>query len=190
MPFTLFHYSAAYILHRTEKRLPFPALAVGSVIPDIEVPILALFFSGILPDHLILHSLIGGLTLGVIGAVFTTRYIYPLVMSTFFGINRERLEEACKISPIMVISCVIGVLGHILLDYPMHWYNAIFWPWIEPTSIVGPLVLYFSPVGEISGLAFTLANGTANLFMLLIFLYIMAAAWDERWASMWIGKHQ
>jgi hypothetical protein len=190
MPFTLLHYSVAYALHRGEKRFPFPALAVGSVIPDIEVPFLAVFFSGIVPDHFILHSLLGGLTLGLLGAVLTTRFIYPPVMSLLFGIEKERLKEACSISPMMVFSCGIGILGHILLDYPMHWYNAIFWPWVEPTNVIGPLVLYFSSVGEISGVAFTLANGTTNLFMLLIFVYVMAHEWGDRWESIWVGEKQ
>ncbi|MFO7836366.1 MAG: DUF4184 family protein [Candidatus Thorarchaeota archaeon] len=188
MPFTLFHYSVAYAMHRADKRLPLPALAVGSVIPDIEVLILTFFFSGILPDHLVLHSLIGGLTLGTLGAVLTTLFIYPQIMSVLFGIEKERLVEACRISPLMVLSCVIGILGHILLDYPMHWYNAIFWPWVEPTAVVGPLVLYFSSIGEISGIAFTLANGTANLLMLLIFVYILAQEREERWLHVWLGK--
>ena len=102
MPSTLLHYSVAYALHRGEKRFPLPALAVGSVIPDIEVPFSAVFFSGILPDHFILHSF----------------------------------------------------------------------------------------VGEISGAAFMLANGTTNLFMLLIFVYIMAHEWGDRWESIWVGDKQ
>ncbi|MGV9102907.1 MAG: DUF4184 family protein [Candidatus Thorarchaeota archaeon] len=190
MPFTLLHYSVAYGLHKMDGRLPLPALAVGSVIPDIEVPILAIFFTGIIPDHFILHSLIGGLTLGVLGAVLTTRFIFPPVMSLLFGIEKERLVAECSISAEMILSCVIGVLGHILLDYPMHWYNAMLWPWIEPTSLIGPLVLFFSSVGDVSGIAFTLANGTANLLMFLIFVYVIASEWDNRWESIWLGGDQ
>ncbi|KKK92066.1 hypothetical protein LCGC14_2706670, partial [marine sediment metagenome] len=66
MPITPLHYPLAWGLSKIDKRLILPGLIVGSFIPDIEVPILFIFFSGVLPDHLVLHSLVGAITIGTI----------------------------------------------------------------------------------------------------------------------------
>ena len=53
MPITPLHYPIAWGLSKLDKRLNLPGLIVGSFIPDIEVPFLFIFFSGVLPDHLV-----------------------------------------------------------------------------------------------------------------------------------------
>ena len=63
MPLTPLHYPLAHGLSKVGKKLSLPGLVVGAVIPDIEVPLMRIFFSD-LPDHLVLHSLIGAATLG------------------------------------------------------------------------------------------------------------------------------
>ena len=160
---------------------------MGSVIPDIEVLVLRFFFPDLL-DHLVLHSLVGALTLGTVIAVFVTRFLYSPIISGLFGVNRERLDDACKITPSLVFSCMIGALFHVLLDIPMHWYNSIFWPWVDPLDIVGPLVLLFAFEGDIQ-LGYLRANLFLNAIMIILWLIIlMRNRGESLWERIWLGE--
>jgi membrane-bound metal-dependent hydrolase YbcI (DUF457 family) len=55
----------------------------------------------------------------------------------------------CKLTPVLVLSCMLGNVFHILLDLPMHPYSFILWPFVDPNSIVGFLVLMFAPEGDL-----------------------------------------
>ncbi|MFW9967115.1 MAG: DUF4184 family protein, partial [Candidatus Thorarchaeota archaeon] len=90
MPFTPLHYPAGYILSKTDKRLSLPGLLVGSVIPDIEVPLMWIFFPGVW-DHLLFHSLLGVFTVCTLLAVVITRFFYPPVISLVFGVDHGKL---------------------------------------------------------------------------------------------------
>jgi len=187
MPVTPLHYPLAHGLSRLDKRLSLPGVVVGSVIPDIEVPLMWVFFSD-LPDHLFLHSLIGAVTVGTLLAVFITWLLYPPIISVIFGVDRERLGEASRPSKMLVLSCLIGVLSHLLLDYPMHWYNPILWPWADPYTVVGPLVLLFTPYGNISGVAFRMANLLTSIVMVVWWVLIIAYYWrKDLWDNHWVG---
>ncbi|MHA1576283.1 MAG: DUF4184 family protein, partial [Candidatus Thorarchaeota archaeon] len=140
MPLTPFHYPLAWGLSKMDRRLSLPALVVGSVIPDIECLFLWFFFRGVLPDHFILHSLIGGLTIGTIIAIGVTVYLYPPIISIIFKVDKEKLKDACKFGPVLVISCILGVLSHELVDFPFHWYNQTLWPIVDAYDFVGPVV--------------------------------------------------
>jgi hypothetical protein len=189
MPFTPLHYPVAYGVSKIYKSLSLPGLIVGSFIPDIEVPILWLFFTGVFPDHLILHSLIGALTLGTILAILVTRYLFAPIIARFFKVNRGKLDEACSLNNKLVLSCVIGIIGHILLDYPIHWFNPIFWPLVDPFLCIGPLVLLFSFSGELPSTPFHLANAFMSVIMgFLWFLIIFKNRNDNLWESIWLGE--
>lgn len=150
MPVTPLHYPVAWGLSKINKRLNLPGLIVGSFIPDIEVPILFLFFRGIFPDHFILHSLIGALTIGTLISTLATVLIYPILATLIFRVDKVKVKEACKLTPVLVLSCMLGNLFHILIDVPMHPYNPIFWPFVDPDSIIGFLVLLFAVDGDIN----------------------------------------
>ena len=187
MPVTPLHYPLAHGISRLDKRLSLPGVVVGSVIPDIEVPLMWVFFSD-LPDHLFLHSLIGAVTLGTLLAVVVTWLLYPPIISLIFGVDRERLKEASGLSKMLVLSCLIGVLSHLLLDYPMHWYNPILWPWVDPFTVVGPLVLLFAPYGNISGIAFRMANLLTSIIMVVWWVLIIVYYWrNDLWDNHWVG---
>jgi len=102
-------------------------LIVGSFIPDIEVPILFFFFNGILPDHYILHSLIGALTIGTIISILVVVALYPILISIVFHLDKDKLKEKCKLTPVLVLSCMLGNVFHILLDIIMHPFNSVLW---------------------------------------------------------------
>ena len=187
MPFTPMHYPVGYGLSKVDRRLSFPGLIVGSVIPDVEVLVLFFFFPNLL-DHLVLHSLVGVLTLGTLIAVFVTRFLYPPIIAGLFGVDREQLDDACKITPSLVFSCMVGALFHILVDIPMHWFNPVFWPWVDPLDIVGPLVLLLAFEGDIQ-LGYLRANMLLNAIMIILLLIILIRNRGENfWERIWLGK--
>ena len=187
MPFTPMHYPVGYGLSRVNRRLSFPGLIVGSVIPDVEVLVLRFFFPN-LPDHLVLHSLVGVLTLGTLIAVIVTRFLYPPIISGLFGVDRERLDDACKITPSLVLSCMLGALFHVIFDIPMHWFNPVFWPWVDPFDIVGPLVLLFAFEGDIQ-LGYLKANLFVNMVMIIFWSIILIRTSRENfWEQIWLGE--
>jgi len=187
MPVTPLHYPLAHGLSKINKRLLLPGVVVGSVIPDIEVPLMRIFFSN-LPDHLFLHSLIGAATVGTLLAVLVTWLLYPPIISVIFNVDKERLKEVSGLSKMLVVSCLIGVLSHLLIDYPMHWFNPILWPWVDPYDIVGPLVLLFTPFGSINGTAFWMANLLTQVFMFVWWVLILMRYWGkDLWGNHWVG---
>ncbi|MFW9768430.1 MAG: DUF4184 family protein [Candidatus Thorarchaeota archaeon] len=189
MPATPLHYPMAHGLSKLDKRLSLPGLVVGSVIPDIEVPLMWVFFSD-LPDHLFLHSLIGAITVGTLLAVVVTWLLYPPIISAIFGVDHQRLKDTSGMSGILVLSCLIGVLSHLLLDYPMHWYNPILWPWVDPYTVVGPLVLLFTPLESISGQAFRMAHLLTSIIMLVWWILILIQYRGKNlWNNHWISSH-
>jgi len=153
--------------------LNLPGLIVGSFIPDIEVPILIIFFNGVLPDHFILHSLIGALAIGTIISTLVTVMLYPILTSWSFRLDKVKTKEVCRLTPALLLSCMLGNVFHILLDIPMHPFNPVLWPFVDPYSIVGILVLIFSVDGNIS-LGFLIARilnyGIMGLFMSAIII--------------------
>ncbi len=188
MPITPLHYPLAFAFSKTNKRLLLPGVVVGSVILDIEVPVMWFFFSD-LPDHLILHSLVGAVTVGTLLAVVVTWLFYPPIISTIFRVDKDELREVCSVSGMLVLSCLIGVFSHLLLDYPMHWFNPILWPWVNPYDVVGPLVLFFAPFGPINGTAFWMANRLTSAIMIIAWLPILIYYQnDDLWSNHWLGK--
>lgn len=188
MPITPLHYPLAFGLSKTNKRLLLPGVVVGSVIPDIEVPIMWVFFSD-LPDHLFLHSLVGAVSAGTFLAVVVTWLLYPPIISAIFRVDKDDLKEACSLSGMLVVSCLIGVLSHLLLDYPMHWFNPILWPWVSPFDVVGPLVLVFAPYGPINGTAYWMANYLTSAVMIIAWIPILVYYRNnDLWSNHWLGR--
>ncbi|MFX0045824.1 MAG: DUF4184 family protein [Candidatus Hermodarchaeota archaeon] len=178
MPVTPLHYPVGFALSKSSRRLSLPGLIVGSFIPDLEVPIMWILFPS-LPDHLVLHSLVGALTLGALAAVILTRFLYAPVISTVFGVDRERLNEACRVTPTLVFSCMLGAVFHIALDIPMHPYNPVLWPWVNPFQVVGVLV----PLMGFSG-----ANLLLSVTMVVFGITILVLYMNENlWERIWLG---
>jgi len=185
MPVTPLHYPFAFLISKTNKRLSLPGLVVGSVIPDIEVPIMWMFFTG-LPDHLLLHSLVGALTIGTALALIVTRFTYPPIISFIFKIDRSELDQVSRITPWLGLSCLLGVISHLVLDFPMHWYNPIFWPWLNPYEVIGPLVLVFMPTYDM-WTAYLIASSIMHISMIVVWsgiimiLHSKGNLWYQHW---------
>ncbi|MFQ5831561.1 MAG: DUF4184 family protein [Candidatus Thorarchaeota archaeon] len=178
MPVTPLHYPVGFALSKSSKRLSLPGLVVGSFIPDLEVPIMWFLFPS-LPDHLVLHSLLGVGTLGTLAAVLITRFLYAPIISTIFKVDRNQLKEACRLTPALVLSCMIGAVLHLILDIPMHPYNPVLWPWVNPGQVVGFLFVLYG--FEVANLILNVIMGIAGLLILLKSLS------DDLWKKIWMG---
>lgn len=145
MPLTPFHYPIAYFLHKLDSRLSLPGLIVGSMIPDLEIPIIILLFRTQGFNRLVLHSLLGSATVGTFLAILITMRIYPFLISILFRVDKEKVESKCKFSFTLVLSVLVGSISHVLLDISNHPYNPIFWPFLAANSTASPI---FFALGE------------------------------------------
>ncbi|MFX0011992.1 MAG: DUF4184 family protein [Candidatus Hermodarchaeota archaeon] len=187
MPATPLHYPVAWGLSKLNKKLNLPGLIIGSFIPDVEVPILFLFFNVGIDNHFILHSLVGALTIGTIISILVTVYIYPILTSLIFRFDKSNLKEVCRLTPILVFSCMLGNIFHLLLDLIMHPYSLILWPFVDPHKIVGILVLVFAVGGDLQ-LGFLIANVLTNLVMGLFMVAIIIKNRRNLWEQILIGQ--
>ena len=118
-----------------------PGLIVGSMIPDLKIPFIVLIFGVDGPNRLVLHSILGSATLGTLLATIITIKFYPLLVSTLFGVLREKAEDRCQLSFAMIFSVLIGAISHVLLDFTNHLYNPILWPFLEAELTPSPIYL-------------------------------------------------
>ncbi len=141
LPITPFHYPLAYIIYKLGKqKLSLPALIVGSMLPDLEIPVMVLMFGLQASNRMVLHSLLGGVTVGTVIGVAITVLIYPRLTSAIFHLNQFKVKEKCRFSLVLVFSCLIGVLSHVLLDVTNHSYNPVFWPFLSINQTPSPIV--------------------------------------------------
>lgn len=180
MPITPLHYFLAYILHRMSKNnLNFPALVVGSIVPDLEVPIIFLVSGGVM-DRLILHSILGSITLGLLLSILISFLLYPRLFGFILSDCREELKSKCSISKSLIASSLIGVLGHVLLDALHHEYN----PLIYPFSIesINDFVLFGDYL-----LASELVSSLLIIFGLMILFREIRLGRDGFWKRILVG---
>lgn len=141
LPLTPFHYPLAYVIYRLDRRLSLPGLIVGSLLPDLEVPVIILLFGTQIPDRLVLHSLLGAATVGTLLSLIFTVLFYPLLISAIFPVDKLMVKERCRLSFGLVLSCLLGNLSHVLLDITNHPFNPIFWPFLMPGETPSPIYL-------------------------------------------------
>lgn len=130
MPLTPLHAVFAYLANKGIRKLSLPALIVGSMLPDLEIPFIYLMTGG-LYGRLFLHSLLGVATLGTFLSVLLTIFLYPPVVSLVFGLDREKVEERCRFSSVLLISCLLGCLSHVLIDSLHHEFNPLLYPFVN-----------------------------------------------------------
>jgi len=128
MPSSLGHFAVAYAIHRSRKTLSLPALIVGSVISDIDILIYYLTKESFAIGRELLHSIVGVATLGTLISVLLTVLLYPKIVSTFFGIDKEEAKQECRLSATTIVSCFLGGLSHVIIDSLCHNYNPLFYP--------------------------------------------------------------
>lgn len=123
MPFTPYHFGPSGFLGLIFRRwLDIPVFVLANVIVDLEV--LAINFLGLgWPIHRYFHTLLIGAAVGVIWGLiaYPLRGLFKKVMRLF------RLPYETSFLK-MVISGVLGVWLHVLIDGVYHWDVRIFWP--------------------------------------------------------------
>ena len=146
MPITPLHYSLAYLMRKISKRagvgLDMAGLAIGSFIPDAECLAFSLLaWAGLLDrsepyvgaGRLVLHSIIGSITLGALIAI-------PIVMALyeFFESSLGEFERPGPVN--LYTSSALGALSHVLLDALHHHYNPLFFPFTwDSVDVLVPL---------------------------------------------------
>lgn len=130
-------------------------------------------------DRLILHSLLGGLTFGTLLAVALTVLVYAWLVGNIFSIKKEELKKKCVFSTVVVFSCFIGVLSHVLLDVVNHEYNPLFWPFITLYETPSP---FFPLLGGA-----TYASLIVHVSMVLLFVGLCIANRNDLWRRLLVG---
>ncbi|AFU60161.1 hypothetical protein Ngar_c32450 [Candidatus Nitrososphaera gargensis Ga9.2] len=142
-------------------RLSFAAMTVGAMIPDIE-PLVAWIFGWSVfcgwdfpcspaPDRLVLHSIVGALTVDVALTILFVKILGRLLKVGRLGIRGFDRVKIMDVS--LYVSAAIGALSHVLVDWLHHPANPIFWPFLVNGSYyVGGLLLQFMGVLPASAL--------------------------------------
>ncbi len=91
---------------------------------------------------MVLHSILGSVTIGTLLALIVTVWVYPVLVSRLFNVDKKKLRSKCKLSFAVFFSVLVGNLSHVLLDVTNHPYNPLFWPFISTTATPSPI--YFA----------------------------------------------
>ena len=179
MPVTPFHYPVAYLTSKLGGTLSLPALIVGSMVPDLEIPFIVLLLGTDVPHRLVLHSLLGAVTLGTLLSTAITVLIYPWLTSTIFRIDKRKVQEKCRFTLWLVFSCVLGGISHVLLDVTNHAYNPVFWPFLALNETPSPIV-------PVLGSEVT-ASLLVHALMALLFVGLFANKRRNFWEQLLVG---
>lgn len=168
MTLTPLHAAFVWILKPHFKWLSFAALTVGSFIPDLE-PLAAFVFGwsvfcgwdfpcSLAPDRLIMHSLVGALTLDVVVTMVIVKALDMTFVMKRFGIYGFSRVKVISLS--FYASAAIGSVSHNLIDWFHHPANPVFWPLeIDGSYYVGGLLLPFFSVLHASIIMALVAGG-------------------------------
>ncbi len=180
MPVTPFHYPIAYLISKSNFKLSLPGLIVGAMMPDIEIPVIALL-SGIQPtNRLVLHSLLGAATIGTMLSLIVTVLIYPKLTSAIFPMSKSKVQEKCQFSGTLALSCLLGGLSHVLLDVTNHTYNPVFWPFLGIYETPSPIVPFLG--GQFA------ASLLITALMIVLFLGFFIRKRENFWHKLLIGE--
>jgi membrane-bound metal-dependent hydrolase YbcI (DUF457 family) len=175
VPLTPLHYPIAYILFKLHKKLTLPGLIVGSMFPDLEVPVLFLLFR---TERLVLHSMLGAVIIGTMLSVMFTVSIYPRLIRYLFRIEGEKVKEKTKRSLNLIVSCFLGNLSHIMLDFINHLENPLFWPFSHST--LSPICVALGGIETSSSIISTI--------LIVLLVTILITRRDNLWKKLLVGE--
>jgi hypothetical protein len=185
MTLTPLHVAFVWMLKPRFRRLHFAALTVGAVIPDVE-PLIAWMFGwsvfcgwdfpcSLAPDRLVLHSIVGAMTIDVVLTIIFVKMIGKL------GIERLGIcgFSNVKTNAAFLASAAIGSLSHVFVDWLHHPANPIFWPFlVDGSYYVNGLLLSFMAVLPASMIVATISAA--------IMAAVIARALDKSGYSFWL----
>lgn len=179
LPFTPLHAVFAYLANRGIGKLSLPALIVGSMLPDLEIPLLHLMTGG-LYDRLLLQSLFGAATLATFLSVLLTVFLYPPAISLVFRLDRQKIEEKCRFSRVLLLSALLGCLSHALIDALCHEFNPLLYPFTNES--IDLLVLFGS-----WRLASSIVHSIFIAILLLILVWELSKGTKGFWERVLVG---
>lgn len=150
------------------------------MIPDVEIPIMIVLFGFQAPNRMILHSLFGAFTVGLVLAVAITKWVYPSLTSRIFPISELKVKEKCSLSIHLAFSCLLGVLSHVLLDVTNHAYNPVFWPFLAINETPSPITPFL-------GGALT-ASIIVHTLIVITFLGLFLQKRENFWERLLVGE--
>jgi membrane-bound metal-dependent hydrolase YbcI (DUF457 family) len=123
VPFTPYHFGpCGFIGLVFRKWLDIPVFVLANVVVDIEVLIITIFGLGY-PRHRYCHTFLVGAVLGLLwgAAAYPLRGIFKRLMQSFRIPYQPSFWK-------MLLSGVLGVWLHVLIDGIYHWDIRPFWP--------------------------------------------------------------
>ena len=123
MPFTPYHFGPSGLLGLIFKKwLDIPVFVLANVAVDIEVLVIRILGLG-WPYHRYCHTLLFGMAVGIIWgiAAYPLRHLFGRIMRLI------RLPYQTGFWK-MVVSGVLGVWLHIVIDSIYHWDVLMLWP--------------------------------------------------------------
>ena len=185
MTLTPLHVAFVWMLKLRFRRLHFAALTVGAVIPDVE-PLIAWMFGwsvfcgwdfpcSLAPDRLVLHSIVGAITIDVVLTIIFVKIIGKLGIERLgiYGFSNVKTNAA------FLASAAIGSLSHVFVDWLHHPANPIFWPFlVDGSYYVNGLLLSFMAVLPASMIVTTISAA--------IMAAVIARALDKSGYSFWL----
>jgi membrane-bound metal-dependent hydrolase YbcI (DUF457 family) len=124
MPFTPYHFGpSGFVGLVFGKWIDLPVFVLANVIVDVEVLVVGLLGLG-WPIHRYCHTLLIGAVVGALWgiAAYPLRHLFKRMMRVFYIPYKTSLRK-------MVISGVLGVWLHVLIDGVYHSDVKIFWPY-------------------------------------------------------------
>lgn len=143
--------------------------------PDLEIPIVFLLVG---TDRLVLHSLLGAVTIGTLLSALFTVSIYPILIRSVFGIDEEKVQEKTRLSLNLVFSCLVGNLSHVVLDFLNHLDNPLFWP-LFPSTL--------SPICVALGGVET-SFWTVHTILIVLLATLLITQRDKVWEKLLVGE--
>ncbi len=139
MPFTAYHFGPSGLVGLAlRKWLDLPVFVLANVIVDVEM----LFTQGLMPHrHWHLHTLLGG---AIVGAIFGTAAYWIKPVRRFFAwaMRLVRIRYKPNLWK-MIISGVLGMWLHAVVDAVYHYDVQLFWP-SKARKLAHPLWRLFS----------------------------------------------
>jgi len=178
------HAAFAWILNPKALGLSFAALTIGSMVPDIEPLISYIFgasvFCGIdfpcttAPDRLVLHSLLGAVSVDVLITLLFVKII-GMIKPDRIGLT---VFSNVKVNKMFYVSAAIGSLTHVFVDWLHHPLNPIFWPLVlgNPPSYYVPGLLM--PYLSVFSASFIVAMSAATLMILVVTRILLRSRYD------------
>lgn len=123
MPFTPYHFGpSGFIGLIFGKWIDLPVFVLANVVVDVEVLVIGALGLGWL-IHRYCHTLLIGALVGALWgiAAYPLRHLFKRMMRVFYIPYKTSLRK-------MVISDILGVWLHVLIDQAYHFDVKIFWP--------------------------------------------------------------